>query len=61
MLFYCKITESEEIDKLEVVDVVRDGGVFSSIECDICHLYFFKNKNTRLLETSDLNEKNGDF
>lgn len=45
MLFYCKITESEGIDKSEGVDVVRDGGVFSYKQYDICHFYFFKNRN----------------
>ena len=104
MLFYCKITESEQIDNSEGTDVVLNSGVFSSKQCEICHCYFFKNRNfnyqpfvcnechgvslvaqsladlkfitikkgtyrvvsnilyneiTRLLETSDLNEKNG--
>ena len=45
MLFYCKITESEGIDNSEGTDVVRDSGVFSSKQREICHVYFFKNRN----------------
>ena len=45
MLFYYKITESEEIDNSEGTDVVRDSGVFSSNQCEICHFYFFKSRN----------------
>ena len=45
MLFYCKITESEGIDKSKGVDVVREGGVFSYKQYDICLFYFFKNRN----------------
>ena len=43
MLFYSKITESERIDTTER-DVVCTN-VESSKECNICHLYFFKNRN----------------
>ena len=45
MLFYYKITESEEIDNSEGTDVVRDSGVFSSNQCEICHFYFFESRN----------------
>ena len=44
MLFYSIITESEGIDISESIDVIRTG-VESSKWCDICHFYFFKNRN----------------
>ena len=44
MLFYSKITESEGIDTVEGANVVRTN-VESSKQCDICHFYFFKNRN----------------
>ena len=44
MLFYSKITESEGIDTTEGADVARTN-VESSKQCDICHFYFFKNRN----------------
>ena len=44
MLFYSKTTESEGIDISEGVDIVCTG-VESSKWCDICHFYFFKNRN----------------
>ena len=104
MLFYCKITEWEGIYNSEGIYVICDSGVFSCKQCEICHFYFFKNRNfndqpyicneshgaslraqspadfkivtikkgtyrvisnisyneiTRLLETSDLNDKTG--
>ena len=45
MLFYYKITESEGIDNSQGTNVVRDSGVCSSKQCEICHFYFFKNRN----------------
>ena len=45
MLFYCKITESDGIDNSEGTDVVRNSGVFSSKQCEICHFYVFKSRN----------------
>ena len=44
MLFYNKITESEGSDTAEVIDVDCTG-LRSSKQCDICHFYFFKNRN----------------
>ena len=44
MLLYSKITESEGIDILEGIDVVRSD-LESSKRCDICHFYFLKNRN----------------
>ena len=42
MLFYSKITESEGIDTERDVVCTNEE---SSKQCDICHFYFFKNKN----------------
>ena len=44
MLFCNKITESKRLDTTESIDVYCTG-VGSSKQCDICHSYFFKNKN----------------
>ena len=44
MLFFNKITESEGLDTIEGIDIDRIG-VGSSKQCDICHFYFFKNRN----------------
>ena len=44
MLFYNKITESEGSDTTEGIHVDHTG-VESSKEYDICHFYFFKNRN----------------
>ena len=44
MLFYNKKTESEGLDTTESIDVYRTG-VGSSKQCNICHFYFFKNRN----------------
>ena len=43
MLFYSKMTKSEGIDTTER-DLVSTN-VESSKQCDICHFYFFKNRN----------------
>ena len=44
MLFYDKITESEGLDTTEGIGVDCTG-VGSFKQCDICHFYFFKNRN----------------
>ena len=38
MLYYDKILKSEGIDE-------QRTGLDTSTECDICHFYFFKNRN----------------
>ena len=44
MLFYDKITESDGLDTSEGTDIIR-AGVVSCKRCDVCHFYFFENRN----------------